>query len=115
MSRVMESSRRAVNSEFGLRIISTVVRSRITAIGSAGHFGLPRLPTASPAAQVFDRYPVDKRGVEQANRGVDEVVDLEEACDDNGVGLTGGQRPVHEPGGNAHRPRPSPRHPREGK
>ena len=39
-------------------------RSRLTAVASAGQFGLPRLPIASPAAQVCDRNPVNKRGME---------------------------------------------------
>ena len=44
----------------------------------------------------------------------DKAVDLEEAHGDNEIGLARGQRPVQQPRGNAHQPRPSPRHRREG-
>ena len=63
----------------------------------ACHFGL-RSPTPSPVTQVCDRHAVNKRRVDQADRGVDEAVDLEEARGDNGVGLAGSQHTATELG-----------------
>ena len=45
------------------------------------------MPIASPATQVYYGHPVGERGVEQANRGVDQAVDSEEAHGDNEIGL----------------------------
>ena len=63
-----------------------------------------------PAAQVDGRDPVNERRVEQATRGVDKTVDLEELSGDHGVGLAGGQHPVRIGVGDAHRRRSRPLH-----
>jgi hypothetical protein len=55
-----------------------------------------------PVTQIYGRNPVEERGVKQAGGGVDEGGDSEELATDNGIGLTSGLHPIHQPASNAH-------------
>ena len=86
--------------------------------GTSGRGPPPGFPSSfivSPTAQCRHHRSPDESWMQQANRGVDETVDSEEAHRDNRIGFRGRQRPIHQPGGNPQPSRPSPDDRREGR